>query len=194
MNIARILWPVKVLGPGNRIGIWVSGCGRRCPFCSNPELWHRKKEYEISLSQLREVISRIAAEHRVDGFTFSGGEPMDQAEELAELLSGISSISGDILIYSGYTLAQLKEKNDPAVNSVLKQVAVLIDGEYRDEENNNVLLRGSANQKIHILNEQLRRKYDEYLSSAVNQIQNFTVSGGIISVGIHHRGFSGGTL
>ena len=80
------------------------------------------------------------------------------------------------------------------MNSVLKQVAVLIDGEYRDEENNNVLLRGSANQKIHILNEQLRRKYDEYLSSAVNQIQNFTVSGGIISVGIHHRGFSGGTL
>ena len=43
MYVARILYPVKVLGPGNRIGIWVSGCNHRCKGCSNPELWKQEE-------------------------------------------------------------------------------------------------------------------------------------------------------
>lgn len=39
MYIARILYPVKVLGPGERIGIWMDGCEHGCIGCSNPELW-----------------------------------------------------------------------------------------------------------------------------------------------------------
>ena len=47
MNVARILYPVKVLGPGKRIGIWLCGCDRECFGCSNPELWEPKPEYEL---------------------------------------------------------------------------------------------------------------------------------------------------
>lgn len=36
MYIARILYPVEVLGPGKRIGIWFCGCPRRCEGCSQP--------------------------------------------------------------------------------------------------------------------------------------------------------------
>lgn len=43
MYIARILYPVEVLGPGKRIGIWFCGCPRRCEGCSNPELWEFQK-------------------------------------------------------------------------------------------------------------------------------------------------------
>ena len=38
MRIGRILYPIKALGPGTRIGIWVQGCPRECPGCANPEL------------------------------------------------------------------------------------------------------------------------------------------------------------
>ena len=191
MNIARILYPVKVLGPGNRIGIWMCGCSRGCKGCSNPELWDRKPEYEATIDEVMELMGRIAQQHPADGFTISGGEPMDQALALAQLLPHLKAYSNDILIYSGYRIEELRERKNAATDEVLSQAAVLIDGEYREEENTDVLLRGSANQRIHILNPDLTEKYREYLSSARNQIQNFTTSNGVVSVGIHKRGFSG---
>ena len=49
MYIARILYPVKVLGPGNRIGIWFAGCHHRCKGCSNPELWKVDEKYFVTI-------------------------------------------------------------------------------------------------------------------------------------------------
>lgn len=190
MNVARLLYPVQVLGPGNRIGIWVCGCGRGCKGCSNPELWDQKPNYEVSVSEVMQLIRRVADSHEVEGFTISGGEPMDQAGELAKLLVELRTISEDILIYSGYRLSELKERQDSDTDQILQMAAVLIDGAYVEEENQDVLLRGSANQEIHILNLGLKEKYDLYLAGAHNQIQNFTTSDGVVSVGIHKKGFS----
>ncbi len=190
MNIARILYPVEVLGPGKRIGIWVCGCNRKCKGCSNPELWKRKEDLEISITDVFELVSKIAVNHEIDGFTISGGEPMDQARELSLLLPLLESISDDILVYTGYTIEELKIQNNEAINSVLNGIAVLIDGEYIQDYNDNSLLRGSSNQIIHVLNPALKNRYEEYLNSSHNQIQNFSTSDGIVSVGIHRRGFS----
>lgn len=189
MNIARILYPVRVLGPGERIGIWVVGCHRACPGCSNPELWKQQPQYEISILELMGVIKRIASQHPVDGFTILGGEPMNQSEDLAALMDKLQEISRDILIYTGYTLGDLKSSKDPSVYKVLAQTTVLIDGAYIEDLNDNSLLRGSSNQKIHILNAEFESRYRDYLRSTSNQIQNFTTSDGIVSVGIHRAGF-----
>jgi len=188
MNVARILYPVEVLGPGRRVGIWVCGCRRGCKGCSNPELWEQRSEYEVKVEEIAELIGRIGERYEIDGFTVSGGEPMDQAVELSRLLEELKRYSEDILVYTGYRIEELQERSDAA--AVLAQTAVLIDGEYREEENTDVLLRGSENQRIHILNEKLRDKYEAYLASAHNQIQNFTTRDGVVSVGIHRKGFS----
>jgi anaerobic ribonucleoside-triphosphate reductase activating protein len=189
MNIARILYPVKVLGPGNRIGIWVSGCPRRCYGCINPELWEQRTEFEITIDRLRQVISGIASEHHVDGFTVSGGEPMAQPKELDELVRYLATVSKDILIYSGFKYDELTEMDSDNIKSILKSIAVLIDGQYVDELNNGVTLRGSENQNIIILNDRFREKYENYLETTHNQIQNFTTADGIVSVGIHNKDF-----
>ena len=188
MNVARILYPVEVLGPGKRVGIWVCGCRRGCKGCSNPELWEQKPEYEASVDEISELISQIGESHEIDGFTISGGEPMDQAPELLRLIEELSRYSEDIMIYTGYRLEELKKQDDTA--AALERVAVLIDGEYREEENTDVLLRGSENQRIYILNENLRDRYEEYFATAHNQIQNFTTRDGVVSVGIHKKGFN----
>lgn len=189
MNIARVLYPVRVLGPGKRIGIWVCGCHRACPGCSNPELWYERPEYEISIDQLMELINTVKKTNDIDGFTITGGEPMNQAKALAVLVDRLSEISEDILVYSGYRLYELKNR-DLDTQAVLKKIAVLIDGEYIEEKNNDSRLRGSSNQEIHILNPRFTSSYQEYLDSGHNQIQNFTTSDGIISVGIHRKGFT----
>lgn len=189
MNVARILYPVKVLGPGNRVGIWVAGCERACPGCSNPELWKQQPEYEISLSHMVEIITSLAKNHPIDGFTISGGEPMLQAQELAVLLEELKGISRDVLVYSGFRLEELQAKKDDSINCFLSQISVLIDGAYIEEKNDNSVLRGSSNQRIHILEKEFEHQYREYFSKATNQIQNFTTTDGIVSVGIHRRSF-----
>lgn len=191
MNVARILYPVEVLGPGKRLGIWVCGCRRGCKGCSNPELWVQKPEYEVTVEDLMSLVRRISDSHKVDGFTISGGEPMDQPEGLSQLITQLSAYSKDILIYTGYRIDELKKREDPATNIILSRAAVLIDGEYREEENIDVLLRGSSNQRIHILIPEMAEGYEKYLASAHNQIQNFTTLNGVVSVGIHRKGFSG---
>ena len=191
MNVARILYPVEVLGPGKRLGIWVCGCRRGCKGCSNPELWVQKPEYEVTVEDIMSLVSRISDLHKIDGFTISGGEPMDQPEGLSQLITQLSAYSKDILIYTGYRIDELKKREDPATNIILARTAVLIDGEYREEENMDVLLRGSSNQRIHILIPEMAEGYEKYLASAHNQIQNFTTLNGVVSVGIHRKGFSG---
>ena len=183
MYIARILFPVKVLGPGNRIGIWFCGCPRRCDGCSNPELWEFQDRYKTSLETVMTLIEKISRSHKVEGFTLTGSDPFFQPDALSELLERIKKISDDILVYTGYTKDELSAP-------LLKNIAVLIDAPYIKERNNNCLLRGSDNQTIHILSEKYRATYQNYLASVENQIQNFATRDGYISVGIHHPDFS----
>ena len=182
MYIARILYPVEVLGPGKRIGIWFCGCPRRCKGCSNPELWEFQERYKVDIETVKKLINQICSQNSVDGFTLTGGDPLYQFKDFRQLVDFISGINDDILVYTGYTLDELNGKN-------LDKVSVLIDGPYIEERNNNCLLRGSDNQNIFILNEQLKEKYESYLDSATNQIQNFATADGYVSVGIHNKDF-----
>ena len=189
MNVARILFPVQVLGPGNRIGIWLCGCNRACKGCSNPELWIQRDEFEIDVANVASLIRKVAESHLVDGFTISGGEPFQQADELLSLLSYLTPISTDILIYTGYRLEELRELNSESVNGILDSVAVVVDGAYIEDLNDNSVLRGSSNQQIHILNPDHEDSYRKYLTNTQNQIQNFSTTNGVVSVGIHRKSF-----
>ena len=182
MYIARILYPVEVLGPGKRIGIWFSGCSHGCVGCSNPELWQQQETHKISIDDILALICQISDANPVDGFTITGGDPMEQSKELSFLLKELKTISDDILVYTGFKIEELTEKQ-------LENISVLIDGKYVEELNDNSLLRGSSNQRIHILEESQKNKYEIYLNTETNKIQNFTTNDGIVSVGIHKPDF-----
>ena len=186
MYIARILYPVKVLGPGNRIGIWFDGCPHACKGCSNPELWDYQEAYNTSIEVVMRLIGSIAHSDRVDGFTLTGGDPFYQPEALAVILPRIRHISRDMLCYTGYGYEELRD-NYP---ELMEQIAVLIDGRYMEERNNGAVLRGSDNQRIIILDDDYKDRYEQYLASAKNEIQNFKTRDTMISVGIHNRDYN----
>ena len=181
MYVARILYPVEVLGPGKRVGIWFSGCPRRCKGCCNPELWDFHPRYQTTPETVFAMIKNLAKEHHIDGFTISGGDPMLQRDDLRLLLSLIKDISDDIIVYTGYEIEQIAPEH-------LRYISVLIDGAYIEELNNNCLLRGSANQRVHILDQDKVNKYSQFFATETNRIQNFFTSDGIVSVGIHKAG------
>ena len=114
---------------------------------------------------------------------------MLQAEELLKLVNQIRLISDDILVYTGFQIEELRDSRDTSVVSLLASIAVLIDGPYIEELNDNTVLRGSSNQRVHILNKDYQDMYSLYLKTSHNQIQNFSTSDGIVSVGIHHPSF-----
>jgi anaerobic ribonucleoside-triphosphate reductase activating protein len=190
MNIARIIYPVEVLGPGKRIGIWLRGCRHRCKGCSNPELWNTGPEYELPVEAVFQLVRKISDVNQVDGFTITGGDPLEQSPELAVLITHLIEICEDILLYTGYTMSELRDLKYASVSLILASIVVLIDGGYIEERNNNSPLIGSDNQKIYILNNAYMERYTDYLANVHNQLQNFTTIDGVISVGIHKRGFN----
>ncbi|MBD5481164.1 MAG: radical SAM protein [Lachnospiraceae bacterium] len=181
MYIARILYPVKVLGPGNRLGLWFSGCEHHCFGCSNPELWEQKEKHNISLEGLMKLLKPICDNYNVDGFTLTGGDPFFQPNALRELLPCLHMISDDILVYTGYRYEELTGR----YKDILRDISVIIDGQYVEAENHGTILKGSDNQRIIYLNRLFEARYNEYLSHENSRIQNFTTQDGIISVGIH---------
>lgn len=191
MKIARVLYPVKVLGPGNRIGIWVSGCDRRCRGCANPELWDASSVPDTPVEELCSVLKKmiLTMEERPDGVVISGGEPFAQPEELSVLLAFLKPLLPDILVFTGFTLCELQKEE--ATGNILPYISVLVDGEYRQEENRGEVLRGSANQKIHYLDASLEQRYVTYQDQmdGKSMVQNFRTQDGMIAVGIHRKDF-----
>lgn len=182
MYVARFLYPVEVLGPGKRVGIWFCGCPRRCNGCSNPELWEFQERYRTTPKTIFEMVKAVLKEHTIDGFTITGGDPFYQADDLIELLDLLKEISDDIIVYTGYNREEIKPDD-------LKNISVLIDGEYIEELNDNSLLKGSSNQEVYILDDTKSDKYRTYFNTESNKVQNFFTSDGVVSVGIHRPDF-----
>lgn len=145
-------------------------------------------EYHTTPETVIRLVSHVAAEREVDGFTLTGGEPFWQPEALAVLLPLFSQISKDILIYTGYVFEEV-QSNWPELAS---QASAIVDGPYVEERNTGLPLRGSNNQRL-ILREDWRETYEKWVSHAENSgkslVQNFTTQDGVISVGIHRPGY-----
>lgn len=74
-------------GPGIRFVVFMQGCPLRCQFCHNPDTWEVHKGTEYTPQQLAEEIMKYKAymEFSRGGVTFTGGEPLLQAEFILEV-------------------------------------------------------------------------------------------------------------
>lgn len=185
MYIERLVYPVLVLGHGERIGIWFQGCNHRCKGCINPELWVQKKKSYIDVEKIVKSIQVICKEKNVDGITLTGGDPIFQMDELLLMLNGIKGLNKEILLYTGFEYKEIKSM-DRGIE-LLEYIDILIDGKYVQELNEDGLaLRGSSNQKIHYRNKEIENKYKSYIQKG-RQLQQVYCDGYMLSLGIHDR-------
>lgn len=75
-------------GPGVRAVVFMQGCPLRCACCHNPDTWDFSGGKIISADEIFRKIQRLRAYFGKDGgVTVSGGEPLLQADFVAELFS-----------------------------------------------------------------------------------------------------------
>jgi len=140
-------------GPGVRAVVWVQGCTLGCPGCFNPDTHDAGGGGDIPVSEL---VDRVLAEAAVvEGITVSGGEPFEQPAALAALLSGGRAAGLSVLVFSGFTVEEIRAR--PGGDDLLALIDVLIDGRYLAGQRHGRGLRGSANQRIHLLGERYTR-------------------------------------
>ena len=184
MRVERIIKGIKTLGPGNRIVIWTNGCHKRCSGCVSERLQKIEESTEIDIIKTLDEFSL----KDIDGVTISGGEPFIQITELLNVVNYfLSKNIEDILVYTGYTIEELLKLNDPNVNYILENIAVLIDGEYVKElDDNSSNIKGSSNQKVIFLKKQFENKYASYIKNTrimeTYFIKNLKIGVGIPSI------------
>lgn len=192
MRIDRLLYPVTTLGPGDRVALWTSGCSKHCPGCANPELWDADAAQEVSPSRLAGMLEALSVRHGAHRLTLTGGDPLEQAAELADALEAVRGRYDDILLYTGYTLDEARNLLGDTMARIERTVDVVVDGRYVAELNDGrVPLRGSTNQVVHVLNPVLRDEYESCMSLG-RSVQNFFFDNKAISVGIHGEAVNDG--
>jgi anaerobic ribonucleoside-triphosphate reductase activating protein len=154
--ISRLHFPVTKLGPGRRVGIWLQGCSIRCPGCISMDTWAPNR----GLTSVGEVLGAVAPWiPSAEGFTVSGGEPFDQASALRVLLEGLRAASfADILVFTGYAFERIAE--DLLMMEGL--IDALITDPFDRAAPQTQALRGSDNQRLHLLTEVGRLRFASY--------------------------------
>ncbi|MBP5091954.1 MAG: radical SAM protein [Bacilli bacterium] len=185
MQIGKIFFPISSLGIGTRLGIWVVGCLRNCKGCANPELQYFDEGKDAPVVELYKAIK----DYPFTGVTISGGEPFLQAKDLAVLIrllveKGIE----DILVFTGFTLEELKAKNDDDINYILANIAVLIDGPFIESKFEGHRLKGSSNQRIFYFKKEFEKAYEDYISDG-QHIDYIPVGDEVHFIGIPFPGF-----
>ena len=133
-------------GPGFRYVLFVQGCPHRCPGCHNPESHDFEGGTDMTAE---EVFADIMKNPHLRGVTFSGGEPFEQVPALLKLAGMIKEAGLSLMSYSGYTLEELRGRQDAETDELLGMLDILVDGRYVESLRNLTLIyRGSENQRV----------------------------------------------
>jgi anaerobic ribonucleoside-triphosphate reductase activating protein len=157
IQIAQIVPSTEAEGPGKRFAVWFQGCPLRCPGCCNPEFLPFRGGEPKSLAELVGAIESAKAESGIEGITLLGGEPFAHAPAGVELADAARQRGLTVMVFSGYTLEQLRGRPEPDVADLLARTDILVDGPYvREHPDTTRRWIGSTNQRIHFLTDRYR--------------------------------------
>ena len=133
-------------GDGLRVVLWVAGCSHCCKGCQNPITWDPDGGLLFDEAAKQEIFDQLDRSY-ISGITFSGGDPLHSsnrldvralAEEIKEKYPNKT-----IWLYTGYKWEEIWQY------PMMKNIDVLVDGEYVEEQRDTKLLwKGSSNQRV----------------------------------------------
>jgi hypothetical protein len=126
--------------------------------------WCRFMIQGTAVANIADRLVRYASEQRLDGVTLSGGEPMQQAHELAALLREVWTAAPEISLgmFTGYSLGELdsgrfwtrgggdRDERIGLWRSIRSRLDFAVMGRYNRRQPSTDPLRTSENQELHI--------------------------------------------
>lgn len=148
IRLAGIAPQSLVNGKGMRKVYFSQGCTHACKNCFNQETWPFEGGQEFDMDEL---LAKLSKETYLDGVTFSGGDPFQQADKFAYMAKKIHEMGMNIWAYTGYTFEALLElaKKDNNIQEMLNNIDVIVDGPFIEELHvDHLKYRGSTNQRF----------------------------------------------
>ena len=150
-------------GPGLRSVVYFQGCSLNCAGCWNPAT-HKFRGNEISITSVVRRFEDAIGSAALEGVTLSGGEPMQQAKAVAELMKELREFvpGASFGMFTGYTDAELdaggyvtraattEEHRRDLWQCIRRQLDFAIMGRYERTEAIGQPLRTSSNQRLHL--------------------------------------------
>jgi anaerobic ribonucleoside-triphosphate reductase activating protein len=152
-------------GPGLRSVVFFQGCTLGCPNCFNPDS-HAFSGADVTIRAVAEQVLQAHKEHAVEGVTFSGGEPMQQAPALLELIETLCQQVPNLSfgMFSGYSDLELVlgeysiwgcDYSEPDRRRLWEQIREYLDfavlGRYNEHQPSGLPLRTSRSQALRML-------------------------------------------
>lgn len=128
-------------GPGNRLVLFVQGCNIHCEGCHNKEIWDKTQGKRVHIDDLViDVIHKLNKYTR--NLTVSGGEPLDQTNQVIDLLNKLKNFDINICLYTGYEF----EEVNPLI---LENLDYIKTGKFIDNQKDTTNgYYGSSNQNL----------------------------------------------
>ncbi len=183
VKIGKYLISEKVNGPGKRFVLWFQGCRFHCKGCFNPEFWDEEKGKLINTQNLIDLIFTEYSIEKIEGVTFTGGEPFIQAKNILPLAEGIRSKGLSIVCYTGFTIQEILNGDVPYGKDLLNYVDILIDGKFIEEKKSPLIWRGSQNQKVYFLTDRYKHLEKFVNTDGEKEMEILIGSENIISTG-----------
>ena len=177
----------RVNGPGMRAVVYFQGCNLGCASCWNPAT----HAFTGLSREVEDVADQIAAAHRtheIDGVTFSGGEPMQQASDLLGLIRLLKRAQPELSVgmYSGYTERELdcgrfwtrygiaQEARRRIWEDIKQHLDFAVLGRFVAARPSKLPMRTSANQTLRLFSGRYREEHFKPLEFEVHiEVQGF---------------------
>ena len=119
-------------GPGVRTVVFTAGCPLRCVYCHNPDTWDINDGSATTPDALVEQILRFYPYIKDGGVTFSGGEPLMQAEFVYQTSKLLKEHNLHIALdTSGCIQNSETEKLLKTVDLILLDIKMTSDEDYK---------------------------------------------------------------
>ena len=162
----------RVNGPGVRAVVYFQGCNLGCAGCWNPAT----HAFVGPPRGVQDVAEQVATAHRtnsLDGVTFSGGEPMQQARDLLALIRLLKRARPEFSIgmYSGYTEPELdggrfwtrygiaQEARRRVWEEIKRHLDFAVLGRFVAAKPSQLPMRTSSNQSLHLFSGRYREEH-----------------------------------